>query len=785
MSGVLEWLLGLERIRLFDGGPLALRFATPPAPWIMLAGAVVAAFAVHALYKREQATPTWRRVLSALRFGAIMSVLFILGQPLLVLRRNHVDPSRVVVLLDRSQSMTALDERATSSATPPISRWSAALDAMTRKDTGLIPRLLARHRVNVWSFADSPTVESEIVTPDDNSALQQRLNASKPSGPRTDLASAVIAALEQTQGSPLAAIIVAGDGRQTQDAPLEAALAQAQARSVPIHVISAGSVHPLPDLRMDSAVCEDEVFVRDRVIVRVRTAITGYDKSVDAEIQLRETTSGEILASRGIQLDPSSPMTAIDLAFQPGRAGRSALTVAILPRPEESNVENNSTELSVNARDEKITVLYVEGLPRYEYRYLKNMLLREPSIESSCLLLSATAGFTQEGSKSIRRFPQSVEELRPYDVILLGDVDARADWISPVQLAMLADHVTQQGAGMAFLSGESFVPHRLRQTPLEKLLPVRIDPDFLGRYEQSLADTFAPRLTVEGRQSGLFGIATDEESDQWVGAGAGWYWFARVLGPQPASTVLLTHPSATSGQAMMPLAVLGRAGAGRTFYLGTDDLWRWRQTIGEEEYEALWLRIIRTLARSRRLGADCPWRLDVDRKRYEVGQRVHVRLTAAEGVLSTDAGELTLRVSELQRGLTNRIPLRPTHPGAREFEADFTPDASGQYDLAPQLPEQSDGCKKLAASISVTSVDHERLRPEADPELLRMIASRTGGKFTRTGDDPSALADLIPDRSVQIPDDVEEPLWDKPIIVVLFGLMIVAEWIVRKTRGLP
>lgn len=784
MTTLLQWLLGLERIRLSDGGVPALRFATPPAPWIMLAGAVIAAYAVHTLYHREQAPTRWRRVMAVLRFGAIMTVLFIIAQPMLVLRRNHIDPSRVIVLLDRSNSMNALDERSQDSSAP-ISRWTATTDALTRAKDGLIPNLASRQRVQIMSYADSTVPEADVNAPTKLAEIASRLQEKAPAGSQTHLATAITTALTQSQGSPLAAIIIAGDGRQTNDEPLEAALAQAQARSVPIHVVCAGSSHPLPDLRLDSAVCDDDVFLRDRVIVRTRVAINGYDAPLDAEIQLRDKASNEVLASRTIHLDPATPQPPFDLAFQPSKPGRNAFVAKITPRPEETNTDNNTVDLSVNARDEKLSVLYIEGPPRYEYRYLKNMLLRESSIDSSCLLVSATPGFAQEGTRPIRRFPQSVEELRPYDVILLGDIDPRGDWISPVQLAMLADHVSQQGAGIAFIAGESFVPHRLRQTPLEKLLPVRIDPEFLGRYEQSIAETFAPKLTVEGRQSGLFGLAADDDSDQWVGSGAGWYWFARVLGTQPASTVLLTHPATTGGAPSMPLAVLGRAGAGRTFYLGTDDLWRWRQSIGEQEYEALWLRIIRTLARSRRLGADCAWRLDVDRRNYEVGQRVHVRLAGTENVLSTDVGDMTLRVMEAQRGVTQRVALRPTHPGSRDFEADFTTDAPGHYDLIPQLPEQSDGCKKLGASIRVTQIDHERLRPEADPELLRMIASRTGGRFAKPGDDLAALAGQIPDRSVQIPDDIEEPLWDKPLMVVLFAVLIIAEWIVRKTRGLP
>lgn len=789
MTGMLEWLLGLDRIRLTHGAPLSFRFATPPAPWIMLVGAVLAAAAIFAIYRKEKTPKQWRWVLSLLRFGTVMTVLFLIGQPMLVLRRNHVDPSRVVVLLDRSMSMATRDGTAgshTDSAAltaARASRWNEAVDALTNPAASLLAELAAHHRVSIWPFAESASPEIEVAARDDLPEVRKVLSRMAPDGAQTDLSGAVAKALEQTQGSPVAAAIVISDGRQTRGQQVDAALSQALARSVPIHVLATGSEKPPPDLAVDSALCEEDVFVRDRVTVHVQVSGKGYEEAVGVEAQLRDQATGELLATKAIRVSEDRPTT-VDLSFRPTRTGPRVLTVSVPPGDEEENIANNRAEVDINAHDEKIHVLYVEGSPRFEYRYLKNMLLREPSIESSCLLLSATPGFTQEGTRPIRRFPQSIEELRPYDVIILGDVDPRGDWLSPVQQTLLCDAVMIQGAGAAFVAGETHMPHRLRQTALEKLLPVRVDPEFRGRYDQALPDAFEPRLTIEGRLSPLFQSEVEDSSgDDGPTGRAGWYWFARVLGAQPAATVLLTHPTAMCDGQAMPLVVLGRVGAGRTMFLGSDDLWRWRQTAGEAAYESFWLRTIRLLARGRHLGGDCRWRFTTDRRRYELGQSVRVRLTAEEGQAG-DTSQVPVGVSDPVRGWVDRIMLKPTGAGPNELEGEYTPRSTGRFTLIPTLADGSGGCKRLGAAITVSATDSERLHVEADHEFLRMLASRTGGRFSTSPGDIPALAAAIPDRSVQIADDLEEPLWDKKIIIVLFGVLIVGEWILRKALGL-
>lgn len=802
MTGLMETLLGLEHIRLADDGPVSLQFAAPPAPWIMLVGAVVAAIVVWFAYRLEPQPRPFRWMLAILRFGALMTVLFICGQPMLVLRRNHVDPSYVAVLVDRSASMAARDVAAPPTLVDPpdrepMTRWQEAAGVLTAPDGGLMGRLGERHRLGLWLFGRRAEPLAILdVNAADRADIARKLESTDPIGGGTDVSGSIVQVVNETQGNRVAGLVVISDGRQTAAHDVEEAVGAALARSIPIHVVAVGSTRPRRDLSVASIWAPEEVFLRDTVAVRYEIEAAGIDAPLPVVVELSDAARREVIATHTHQVFSQGPPKKGEFQYRPSAAGRRVLQVSVRPCEGEQELENNIAQTPVTAHEEKIGVLYVEDTPRFEYRYLKNLLLREGGIDSSCLLLGATSGFLQEGTRPIRRFPQSIEELRPYDVIILGDVDPRGDWLTPVQQSLLVDFVSNQGGGLAFIAGERNMPQRLRQTPLEKLLPVEIDPHFHGRYEQGLAEEFRIQLTSEGRSHAIFQLDDDAarpgDASSWL---PGLYWYARVLGPQPAASVLAVHPTAQSAGGPIPLAVLGRYGAGRTFYIGSDDLWRWRQDSGEVFYDTFWLQTLHTLARARKLGEGQPWRLETDRSRCELGERVQVKLTAAADLPLGDLTSIAGQVRDVANELVGRFELQPAGPAARVFEGDFQPRRSGTLALIAEPPAQGARTRRYARSITVIAGDVEQRRLEADHEYLQRLARRTGGRFWRLADgqptggpsevlDLDALAAAIPDRSVQIADDIEEPLWDKGVILLVFMTLIGTEWIMRRSAGM-
>ena len=781
MTEAIHWLLGLDRIRIDDAAPISLRFGTPPAAWIMLFGAIIAAVVVFSVYRRQALSLPMRWLLGALRFGAVMSVLFICGQPLLVLSRIRTEPSFVGVLLDSSRSMSIVDKWEPGASTD---RWATATQALA-DSRGFLEEIAVRHDVGIWTFGRSarrhpmePGLSGEV-------RLDVEFDENAPGQKRTDIPRAIRQVLDETLGRRVAGLVVFSDGTQTEESDLETLLALAGSRSIPVHVVAAGSDRPRPDLAISSVWAPEEVFLRDTVSVRFDGTAEAVGDAVELTIELRDEASGELIGSQMQRLTEGERGFSGELQFAPRSAGRKGLLVRVVPLADEEVIENNDARASINAHDEKIGVLYVEKIPRFEYRYLKNLLLREPNIDSSCMLLDASPGFPPEGTRPLRRFPDSVEGLSHYDVVILGDVDLRGNWITPTQLSMLTDYVSIQGAGIAFLAGEYFMPGTLERSPLEKLLPVEIARTSRSKAHETITADYQPELTEEGRASPIFRLEREVRDNKMAfEAMPGFYWHAQVARPQFGTTVLAVHPTATTPDGPMPLAVLGRFGAGRTFYLGTDELWRWRQYSGDAYYESIWLQIIHTLARGRKLGLAAPWRLSTDRRAYEPGEPVHVKLTCTEASMPARVTEHEVLVKDARDNLAGRVMLRAAETTDRTWEGAFVPQMEGSFELSTNVPGQTIRGRALSRSILVERSDPEMSRRAADHDYLRRIAAATGGTFHRVGDNLSKLAPLIPDRSVQIADDVEEPIWDsRPMFGLLLTLLII-EWAIRRWRGL-
>ena len=79
--------------------------------------------------------------------------------------------------------------------------------------------------------------------------------------------------------------------------------------------------------------------------------------------------------------------------------------------------------------DTKIKVLYVDNWPRWEYRFLKDGLIRDvETMLAHVINLDADSNTVQPYTKvpgwgPLQRFPKTREELFEYDVVIFGDVD--------------------------------------------------------------------------------------------------------------------------------------------------------------------------------------------------------------------------------------------------------------------------------------------------------------------------------------------------------------------------
>jgi len=820
---LLEWLLDLDNIRLARDAPLLLRWENQLPAWLLFGMGLIAVAWIVAVYQRESLSIRRKSMLGVVRAMLMALLVVVLCQPAIVLQRNRVEPAQTVLLIDTSLSMATVEPldqdpalaqnmaNGSGIADPAkmneTSRLGFVQAALLNNRAAVVHGLISRNSLQLATFDTDVQILASANRSDFDESLAQAIAQVQADGLGSDLGGAIRRVIEKSHGRRIAAILVASDGQSTEPESWKDVTDLARGRQIPIYTTRIGLNERPIDVEIGNVRAQESVFADDLLGVEGEVRAFGTTVPVTVRVELVDERTAFVAAFDDVVLDPGTPLKKVELRTKATGAGRTAYRLRAVPLPGERITENNSETVQVQVVADKLRVLLVEGYPRFEYRYLKNALLREKSIALSVLLLEADEQFVQEGTFPIRRFPESPEELGRFDVVLFGDVDPRAGWLTSAQMKMLLDFVGNDGGGFGLIAGERFAPQRFLGTLLEKLVAVRIDPTFLGPNDTVIATGFHVQLMPEGKRSPLFrdagrleNASTDRVSDS-GGTLPDLFWFARNLGAKPGATVLAEHPSAQTpgnaarGPTPIPLVVFGRYGAGKIFFQGTDDTWRWRLHTGELMHDTYWVQVVREIMRTGRVAQDRRLTIRSDRRVYDFGQRVQIEVEILDSELLSAhreavplvvmrEGKAGSNVENPSSGaLAQRLLATRIGPDSRRYEVNYTPESAGRFRAQVDSITPREGEGPASTAFRVETPDLEMRRPEADHESLSRIATATGGKFLELSDWPAAFAE-IPDRSVLIPDDVTEPLWDSKLALILFVLFLAIEWVLRKAFGI-
>ena len=436
-----------------------------------------------------------------------------------------------------------------------VSRLRLAQMLLTRKDADWLDRLLKEKQVKVHLYAvdTKPSkigeVADESQIPDGRGAIEKL----KPDGEGSHLGDGVEKVLKDFRGSPLAAIIMFTDGVTTSGDDLPKAARAASQDGVPLFLIGVGDTWETPDLAITDLQAEDVVGRGDRIAFEFRFTARGAVPGGPMTVFLKEKVPGGKFEDRGqatVTPDPSGNPVQVKIDYAPLEAGEKTFRLEVPTVPGETNWRNNQIERTVLVTDSRrIRVLYVEGYPRYDFRFVKVMLERESekslggkSVEVKVLLLDASKGWAGTDLSAFgEEFPNR-SELFGFDVVVLGDVDPKQIPKSAQAFRDLADFVQQKGGGLLFLCGEHGTPSAFAETPLAEVLPVLAgDAPMATRApeEQAITEEFQPRLTPAGRSHPLFRFSSDEaESARIWGGLKPLYWYATGYRKKPMTSVL-------------------------------------------------------------------------------------------------------------------------------------------------------------------------------------------------------------------------------------------------------
>jgi hypothetical protein len=791
-STFLRWLLDLDVIPA-DAEGLRLVWERPWPAWVWAALVVVAGFLAGWAYSRLGGNRNGRALLAVTRCALVILVLLIISGPMLELPRETVEEDWVLMLVDRSASMTIADVgQDGGSAANRVSRDAQLRELLSGHDD--MWSVLDEKRHVVWlGFHDGAFELGEpdaAAEPDGDTtapgAETLPVALEDADGQRTRLDAALEQALQRAAARALSGVVIFSDGRTT-DPPSRASIRRLRSDKVSVFTIPLGSPRPLGDLAIRRVDAPRRAFVRDQVPVVVELDELGAQGASDGTIvRLVDDTSGTSRELARVEIGPDNEdLGRVTLTAEPQLAGEATWRVIVETDPPDLIADNNVETFLIELIDRPLRVLFVEGYPRWEYRYLKNLLIRERSIESSVMLISADRDFAQEGNQPITRLPRSPEEFAPFDVVVLGDV--AGSFFSPEQLEMIRDHVALRGAGLLWIGGERYTPRTYTGTVLADLLPLRgsLALPVIGSPVNMVPTPLADRqglLRLTGDDPGGWPRDLSDPASGWSLL----YWAQRIEPGRlkPTAEVLAETVREFRG-ASLPLVIQMRYGAGQIIYVATDEVWRWRYGRGETLPERFWVQIIRRLGRESLSGSEEAATLDVIPRRLTTSQVIRIDLELLDARLFDETRLSVPATVETADGeAMAEIELRRVEPLAESgeaptvgFAATYRPGVTGQLRVRVDDPTL-DGLR-LQVPIEVFAPEDELRRPDTDHELLGALAAQTGGRVLAP-QDVGELERLLPNRSVRTINPLTERIWDTPLVFGLVLLLLTCEWVGRK-----
>ncbi|MFZ9936581.1 MAG: hypothetical protein ACO3JG_05920 [Luteolibacter sp.] len=726
---------------------------TPLTLWLGIAVLVVVGVLSFVGWKRSVHRGR-TAVLEILRFLAATAVVVLLWQPEWRTILNPDTQPRIAILWDDSKSMTTVD-----AALPPALADSATVVSRAEwvkkaLESGLWQPLEADGKNNVEFFS--------FATPDEeNPALSA-----------TDIEAPLSQLLENQTN--LRAVVLMSDGDANLGQPPVVAAQKLRQRGVPIFAIPVGSQTRLPDLDLLTVSAPTYGIIGENMQIPF-TIRSSLDRQVRTVVRVRDDAGRE--QSKDIILPPGEE-TYDSVLWRIDKEGSSTLELSIPVADGELVASNNSRKFTIAGRPEKIRVLVIESLPRWEYRFLRNALSRDPGVELSCLLFHPQLG-PGGGLDYIDAFPEKLEDLAKYDVIFLGDVGAKEDQLTKEQCALIRGLVENQASGVIFMPGSQGNQMSLLDSELSDLIPVILDEDKPGGFSESIAAPLT--LTSEGRGSLLTMLGDNEQENPEIWRRLpGFFWHAPVIKAKGGTEVLAVHGNRRDKFGPIPLLVTKPAGSGKVLFMGIDSAWRWRRGVEDLYHYRFWGQVARWMSYQRNMAAGQRVRLFFTPERPEPGSTVTLNANAfdANGA-PLESGTVAVDLTAPD-GRTSRIELQKNESAWGAYSGRFKVDMPGAWKIRATASGAED--KPLETTLLAQGVEIEKTGQPARPEVLEEMARVSRGRVVQ----PAQLGDLVKEiNALPEPRPLESriPLWSHwatlAALITLLGIF----WTGRKLNG--
>ena len=769
MSGIIEFLFGYK-LHVWTQGSFA--FQTPLARISIAVAVAGLILAVLILYRRTTTpVPPWlKTVLILLRSAVLIILLFCLLLPIVTTSSTRPLESYVGLLIDNSRSMAVRDmERSRS-------RGEVATDILYNDD-GLIARLQKNFTLGSFSFDRDAR---PVLNPGDLSFT----------GARTHTAVGMQHVAEAMKGLPFEALVLVTDGVDNSNADPIRMAGILNARNTPVHVIGIGADTSVNDIVINRVSTSGSNMERGILEVHITVLSRGY---AGRESDLLIETDEGIVTTKKIKLGPDGTPQRYTVHLTPEKDGVQVYTARIPEQKDEIIKENNRLPFLVDNQKKRVEILYIEGHPRNEYKFIRRAAGADTAVRLKTYLMTGPQKYLRQNIDSAMEltngYPVSEAELFKYDAIIFGDIPR--NFFTADQLALTREFVSRRGGGFLMLGGSTAFDSGFIGTPIEDLLPVTLvhdtylPPELRGggrKGDHPTGRKFALRLTTEGKRSMLLRLGVDDEANRQLWRDMPQLQGINVTGrAKPGTTVLAVHPTLQFQGKLLPVLAYERYGRGRTMAITTATTWRWQMLKPHEDtsHERFWRQILRWLT------TDTPTAVELllERNHFSTGDEVKVRARVYDqGYGPAPDATVWLKITDPEAAVQD-LQMQADIARAGDYVATLTASKPGVFQM--EASSSGEEHQKGYASLSFLVADslHEVRDAALNSELLTKIAQAGGGKYYKPGTADRLVEDLQVNRKIQTAI-IHLDIWDMPIVFFLLLACFGLEWLLRRRKGL-
>ena len=766
----MSFFLDANAIEAIQNGQFYFAYAPHPVLAVLLFMVLPVLVWLLYLNTTRPLTPRWKTLLITIRSLIAIVLLFMLLRPVITTWQVNPQETYVAVLVDDSESMQIPDLAGEQ-------RRRDAVAAELYADNGILSPLAERYQVRTFAFNNQLRRISgadELTAQGNASRLDQALRQVR----------------EQLGGLPLSAVVLISDGADNADADPLTSAREFGADQVPIFTVGVGQAQIPRDIGITDVSAASAI--RDNTVFDVQVNLT-QQGFAGRSVRLRVMDGDTEVASRIVLLGPDGSSRLYELEVSPERREPILYELQVDELDEEIILQNNRYQFLVdNSERPPLNILYVDGHPRNEFKFIRRAAEGDQSLRLASYLQTGPGRFYRQGINTPTElsdgFPTTAEDLFQYQAVIMGDISR--DFFSNDQLVLLQDFVAERGGGL-LIAG--MLDDAFTETVLGDILPVtplrsEVLPSFLQggirRGSHATGELFKPRLTSAGEFSPLLRLDSDDAVNRrlWseIPALQGIYVTGR---PKPGATVLIEHPVLQYQNQALPLLATQRYGSGRSMALTTASTWRWQMLMPSEDdsHQRIWRQSLRWLAQ----GALERVTINFDRPFYNQGDSVSVSATVLDAEYEPD--------NNASLYLQRTDPLGDVSDVAMEWDIDedgvyrsqITADAEGIYrvlvDVASAAGTGMETEKK--AAFVVTPSLREFNNAGLDSGMLGRIAEASGGRYYGLPQ-IRQLVDEIEHVPGAYSQEVQEDLWDKPFLLVLLIALMSLDWMARRYRGL-